>query len=123
MNTQAKIKAQMATFDKLIQDIESRYRLGPEAGLLVQETLGLVTGRPGGIGAFLNRFKAADVSWLGGPDPVLARVPANTAYAQREVSPLAWERIAKQGGGQVLNRRVEAINPRRNPKPACAGRQ
>jgi outer membrane protein OmpA-like peptidoglycan-associated protein/uncharacterized protein YidB (DUF937 family) len=65
----------MATFDKLIQEIGSRYRLGPEAGLLVQETLGLITGRPGGIGAFLKRFKAAGfavevASWLGGPDPV-----------------------------------------------------
>jgi uncharacterized protein YidB (DUF937 family) len=75
MNKQVKAKAEMATFDKLIQDLDSRYRLGPEAGLLVQETLGLITGRPGGIGAFLNRFKSAGfavevVSWLGGPDPV-----------------------------------------------------
>ncbi|MGA7383344.1 MAG: OmpA family protein [Methylocella sp.] len=75
MNKQAKFKAQMASFDKLIQDLDTRYRLGPEAGLLAQETLGLITGRPGGTGAFLNRFKAAEfavevVSWLGGPDPV-----------------------------------------------------
>jgi hypothetical protein len=75
MNKKAKTKAQMATFAKLIQDIDSRYRLGPKAGLLVQETLGLTTGRQGGIGAFLNRFKAAGfaaevASWLGGPDPV-----------------------------------------------------
>src|SRR6202047_478909 len=75
MNKQAKIKAQMASFDKLIQDLDTRYLLGPEAGLLAQETLGLITGRPGGIGSFVNRCKAAGfavevASWLGGPDPV-----------------------------------------------------
>src|ERR1700730_7462807 len=75
MNKQAKIKAQMASFDKLIQDLDTRYHLEPEAGLLAQETLGLITGRPGGIGGFVNRFKAAGfavevASWLGGSDPV-----------------------------------------------------
>jgi len=65
----------MATFDKLIQEIGSRYCLGSKAYPLVQVTLGLISGQPGGIGSFTNRFKAAgfDVevaSWLGGPDPV-----------------------------------------------------
>ena len=65
----------MATFDKLIQEIGSRYCLGSKAYPLVQETLRLISGQPGGIGSFVNRFKAAgfDVevaSWLGGPDPV-----------------------------------------------------
>jgi hypothetical protein len=32
----------MATFDKLIQEIGSRYCLGPKAYPLVQETLGLI---------------------------------------------------------------------------------
>jgi uncharacterized protein YidB (DUF937 family) len=65
----------MATFDKLIQEIGSRYCLGPKAYPLVQETLGLIKRQPGGIGGFVNRFKAAGfavevASWLGGPDPV-----------------------------------------------------
>ncbi len=65
----------MAAFDKLIQEIGSRYSLGPEAYPLVQETLGLIKRQPGGIGGFVNRFKAAGfavevASWLGGPDPV-----------------------------------------------------
>jgi outer membrane protein OmpA-like peptidoglycan-associated protein/uncharacterized protein YidB (DUF937 family) len=65
----------MATFDKLIQEIDSRYCLGPMAYPLVQETLGLISGKPGGIGGFLSRFKAAGfavevASWLGGPEPV-----------------------------------------------------
>ena len=65
----------MATFDKLIQEIGSRYCLGPTADPLVQETLGLISGQPGGIGSFVNRFKAAGfeveaASWLGEFDPV-----------------------------------------------------
>jgi outer membrane protein OmpA-like peptidoglycan-associated protein/uncharacterized protein YidB (DUF937 family) len=65
----------MAAFDKLIQEIGSRYCLGPKAYALVQETLGLIERQPGGIGGFVNRFKAAGfavevASWLGGPDPV-----------------------------------------------------
>src|ERR1700731_1542381 len=65
----------MATFDKLIQEIGSRYCLGPKAYPLVQETLGLIKIQPGGLGGFVNRFKAAGfavevASWLGGPDPV-----------------------------------------------------
>jgi OmpA-OmpF porin, OOP family len=65
----------MAAFDKLIQEIGSRYCLGPKASPLVQETLDLIKRQPGGIGGFVNRFKAAGfavevASWLGGPDPV-----------------------------------------------------
>src|SRR3984893_8112757 len=65
----------MATFDKLIQEIGSRYCLGPMAYPLVQETLGLISGKPGGIGGFVNRFKAAGfavevASWLGRPELV-----------------------------------------------------
>ncbi len=65
----------MAAFDKLIQEIGSRYCLGPKAYPLVEETLGLIKRQPGGIGGFVNRFKAAGfavevASWLNGPDPV-----------------------------------------------------
>jgi uncharacterized protein YidB (DUF937 family) len=65
----------IATFDELIKDIDSRYRLGAKAGLLVQQTLGLISGQPDGIGGFLKRFQAAGftvevASWLEGPDPV-----------------------------------------------------
>ena len=64
----------MATIDKLIQEIGSRYCLGPNAYSLVQETLGLIKRQPGGIGGFVNRFKAAGfavevASWLGWTRP------------------------------------------------------
>jgi len=65
----------MATFDKLIQEIGARYNLGPKGSSLVQETLDLIARQPGGIGGFLDRFKAAGfaaevASWVGGTDAV-----------------------------------------------------
>ena len=64
------------TFDKLIQDISSRYHLGPKGRSLVEEALDLIAREPGGIGGFLDRFKAAGLgtevaSWLAGTDSVL----------------------------------------------------
>ena len=63
----------MATFDKLIQEIGARYDLGPKGTSLVQETLDRIARQPGGIGGFLDRFKAAGfaaevASWVGGTD-------------------------------------------------------
>jgi outer membrane protein OmpA-like peptidoglycan-associated protein/uncharacterized protein YidB (DUF937 family) len=65
----------MATFDKLVHEIDSRYCLGPKASPLVQETLRTISGQPGGISGFVSRFKAAGfavevASWLEGSDPV-----------------------------------------------------
>jgi len=65
----------MATFDKLIQEIGARYHLGPKGSSLVQETLDLIARQPGGIGGFLDRFKAAGfaaevATWVGGSDAV-----------------------------------------------------
>src|SRR6202035_72522 len=68
-------RGKMATFDKLIQEIGARYHLGPKGSSLVQETLDLIARQPGGIGGFLDRFKAAGfaaevASWVGGTDVV-----------------------------------------------------
>ena len=63
------------TFDRLIQEIGARYHLGAKGRLLVQETLDLIAGAPGGISGFLDRFKAAGftaevASWVGGTEAV-----------------------------------------------------
>ena len=70
----------MATFDKLIQEIGARYHLGSKGSSLVQDTLDLIARQPGGIGGFLDRFKAAGfaaevASWVGGTDAVLLSGP------------------------------------------------
>ncbi|MGQ0444171.1 MAG: YidB family protein [Beijerinckiaceae bacterium] len=82
----------MAAFDDLILDIGSRYSLGRKAGPLVHETLGLISGQPGGMDQFLDRFKAAGFalevgSWLG-PDPV----------------PLSGEEVEKALGSGVISK-------------------
>jgi uncharacterized protein YidB (DUF937 family) len=84
----------MATFDQLIHEIDSRYSLGPKASLLVQEAVGLISGQPGGMDGFLDRFKAAGFalevgSWLG-PDPVpLSGEEAEKALGSDVISEIA----------------------------------
>jgi uncharacterized protein YidB (DUF937 family) len=82
----------MATFDELIQEIDSRYCLGAKAGAFVQETFGLISGQPGGIDGFLDRFKAAGfatevASWSGGT----------------EVVPLLGQEVEKTLGSDVIS--------------------
>ena len=82
----------MATFDELIQEIESRYSLGPKASPLVHEILGLISGQLGGMGGFLDRFKAAGfatevASWSGGT----------------EVVPLSGEEVERTLGSEVIS--------------------
>jgi|GEM_PF-1251178 len=82
----------MATFDELIQDIESRYSLGPKASPLVHETLGLISGQPGGMDAFLDRFKAAGFA---------AEVASWSA--ETEVVPLSGEEVEQTLGSEVIS--------------------
>src|ERR1700731_5058704 len=79
-------RGKMATFDKLIQEIGSRYCIGPKACPLVQETLGLI------IGGFLDRFKAAGFAtqvafWSGGT----------------EVMPLSGQEVEETLGSDVIS--------------------
>lgn len=66
---------QPMTFDKLIQEIGTRYHLGSKGSSLVQETLDLIARQPSGVSGFLDRFKAAGfaaevASWVEGTDAV-----------------------------------------------------
>ena len=63
----------MATFDTLIDGLASRYGLGANARSLIKEVLAMISGSPGGLGGFLDKFKSAGLtsevaSWLGRPD-------------------------------------------------------
>jgi hypothetical protein len=65
----------MASFDDLIQEIDTRYCLGPKAAQLVQETFRLIMDQPGGADGLLEKFKAAGLaaevaSWSEGSEPV-----------------------------------------------------
>ena len=75
-----------ASFDKLIQEIGTRYCIGPKACPLVQETLGLINA------GFLDRFKAAGfaaevASWLGGT----------------EIVPLSGQEVEETLGSDVIS--------------------
>ena len=89
----------MATFDELIQEIESRYSLGPKASPLVHEILGLISGQLGGMGGFLDRFKAAGfatevASWSGGT----------------EVVPLSGEEVERTLGSEVISETAKKVD-------------
>jgi len=63
----------MAMFDSEIEDVAGRFGLGAKAGPLLREVVQLITGSPGGIGGFLEKFRSAGLgsqatSWLGRTD-------------------------------------------------------
>jgi OmpA-OmpF porin, OOP family len=62
-----------APFEELIADIASRFGLGASSGPLVREALSMITGAPGGVAGFLDKFKSTGLgpemtSWLGRKD-------------------------------------------------------
>jgi OmpA-OmpF porin, OOP family len=63
----------MAILDNVIEDVGSRFGLGSNAGPLLREVVQLITGSPGGIGGFIDKFRSAGLasqvgSWLGRSD-------------------------------------------------------
>src|ERR1700730_11703197 len=72
--------------------MQSRSPLAPKASPLVQETLGLISGHPGGMDGFLDRFKAAGfatevASWSGGT----------------EVVPLSGDEVEQTLGSEIIS--------------------
>jgi outer membrane protein OmpA-like peptidoglycan-associated protein/uncharacterized protein YidB (DUF937 family) len=71
----------MAMIDNAIDDIAGRFGLGAKAGQLVNEVVNLMTGTPGGIGGFIDKFRSAGLgtevaSWLGTSDGASLTGPA-----------------------------------------------
>jgi OmpA-OmpF porin, OOP family len=70
----------MAILDSVIEDVGSRFGLGPKAGQLLREVIQLITGSPGGIGGFMDNFRSAGLgsqvaSWLGRTDGAALTAP------------------------------------------------
>lgn len=105
----------MATFDKLIQDVSTRYHLGSKGGALVSEALNLIAERPGGILDVVARLKAAGLSeelasWASGRDaaPISGRL-VEEALGADSISEIAdragvTERFAKIVLGYAIPR-------------------
>lgn len=85
----------MALFDSLIDDIASRFGLGPTATPLVRETLKLILGSPDGLNGFIGRLTAAGLgsvvqSWLGATDAApLSTQQMETAFGPSLLSGIA----------------------------------
>ena len=89
----------METFDRLIQDISSRYHLGPKGRALVENALDMITEHPGGINGFLQKFRAAGLaedvaSWQDGSDPM----PLSGQKVEETLGSGAVSQIATQAG-------------------------
>jgi OmpA-OmpF porin, OOP family len=63
----------MTMIDTAIEDVAGRFGVGPKAGQLMQELVHLITGSPGGVSGFIDKFRSAGLgsevaSWLGRTD-------------------------------------------------------
>jgi len=63
----------MAMLDNVIEDVGSQFGLGPKAGPLLREVIQLITGSPGGLNGFIDKFRSAGLgsqvtTWLGRAD-------------------------------------------------------
>lgn len=112
----------MALFDSLIDDLASRFGLGPTATPLVRETLKLILGSSDGLGGFLNRLTASGLgsvaaSWLGASDPApLSTQQVETAVGSSSLSTIAQNlglnsSIVTSAIGYALPRLVGLLTP------------
>ena len=63
----------MTMIDNAIEEVAGRFGLGPKSGQLMHELVHLITGSPGGVGGFIDKFRSAGLgsevtSWLGRSD-------------------------------------------------------
>jgi OOP family OmpA-OmpF porin len=94
----------MAVFDNVIEDVAGRFGLDGKAGPLLREVVQLITGSPGGIGGFIDKFKSAGLgaevgSWLGKTDGVSLTGPqVEKALGSTVIDGIAG-RLGLSGGG------------------------
>jgi OmpA-OmpF porin, OOP family len=93
----------MALLDNVIEDVGSRFGLGPTAGPLLREVVQLITGSPGGIGGFVDKFRSAGLgsqvaSWLGQTDgTALTATQVESALGSNVLTGIA-NRLGLAGG-------------------------
>src|SRR6516225_7711572 len=112
----------MAMIDSGIDDVAGRFGLGPKAGQLMQEVVRLITGSPGGVTGFIDKFRSAGLgsevtSWLGRSDGVALAGP----QVERALGSTALGGIASRLGlgsgvvataiGYILPKLIGQITP------------
>ena len=112
----------MAMIDSAIDDVAGRFGLGPKAGQLMQEVVHLITGSPGGLGGFIDKFRSAGLgsevtSWLGRTDgTVLAGPQVERALGSTALGGIA-SRLGLGSGvvataiGYILPKLIGQITP------------
>jgi outer membrane protein OmpA-like peptidoglycan-associated protein/uncharacterized protein YidB (DUF937 family) len=111
-----------ARLETLITDTADRFGLGSSSAPLVREILSMITGSPGGVAGFLDKFETAgfgpeSTSWLGRSD-----APAMSGQVlQRVLGPATIDGIASRLGlsqssasaavAYVLPRLIGALTP------------
>jgi len=112
----------MAMLDNVIEDVGSRFGLGPQAGPLLREVVQLITGSPGGISGFIDKFRSAGLSsqvtsWLGRTDgPALTGPQVEQALGSSALGGIA-NRLGLAGGvvgtavGYLLPKVIGQITP------------
>src|SRR5271169_833541 len=70
----------MTMIDDTIEDVAGRFGLGAKTRPLMSEVTQLITGSPGGIGGFIEKFKSAGLgseaaTWLGRTDGAILTAP------------------------------------------------
>lgn len=105
----------MSIFDNLIEDIAGRFDLGSKAGPLLRELLMQITSSPGGIGGFIDKFKAAGLgpeaaSWLGNSNGVALSAP----QVEKALGSTMVDKIARKVGlnGAAVSSAIGYLAPK-----------
>jgi OOP family OmpA-OmpF porin len=113
---------QMTTLDNTIEDVAGRFGLGPKTGPLMNEITQLITGSPGGIGGFIDKFRSAGLgseaaSWLGRTDGAALTAPqVEKALGSTALGGIA-SRLGLKGGvvataiGYLLPKLIGQLTP------------
>jgi OOP family OmpA-OmpF porin len=85
----------MSPFETIIDDLDTRFGLGAKAAPLMRELLLLITGSPGGLSGFIEKFRSAGLghqvgAWLGNPSsPALSPNQVERALGSDAVDTIA----------------------------------
>jgi OmpA-OmpF porin, OOP family len=111
-----------SSLDAVVGDVANQFGLGASAGPLVRELLNMITGSPGGLGGFLDKFKSAGLSselgsWLGRADaPALSAQQVDSVLGSNALTGIASRLglggpIVASAVGYALPKLIGALTP------------
>ncbi len=111
-----------SSLDEVIGDVAGRFGLGGSAAPLLRELFNMITGSPGGIGGFLEKFKSAGFgpeigSWLGNTDaPALTSQQVDSVLGSNVLNGIASRlglggSVVASAAGYALPKLIGALTP------------